>query len=109
MRVTVNKHQAHVFDTADRFETVRGRIEVRHDMGFTCGLETSIQVIDPTVVGANKGTLVPRCGLAHLRAAMAANVVHGANLTVITTNDNDRILTNIYQLIVAFFRYFAAM
>ena len=104
MRVTVNKHQAHVFYTADRFETVRGCIKVRHDVGFTCGLETAIQVIDPTVVGANKGALVPRCGLAHLRAAMAANVVHGANLTVITTNDNDRILTNIYQLIVAHFR-----
>ena len=78
-------------------------------MGFTCGLETAIQVVDPTVVGANKRALVPSCGLAHLRATMAANVVHGANLTVITTNDNDRILTNIYQLIVTFFRYFAAM
>ena len=65
-------------------------------MGFARGLKTAIEVIDPAMVRADKGTLIPRCGFAYLRAAMAANVVHGSNLTVVATNNNDRVLTNVY-------------
>ena len=89
MRVTVNKHQAHVFDTADRFETMCCRVKIGHDMGLACRFQTAIEVVDPAVIRTDKGALIPRCVFAHLRATMATNVVHGANLTVITTDHDD--------------------
>ena len=37
IRVTVNKHKSHVFDTANGFESMVLGVKVGHDVGFTRG------------------------------------------------------------------------
>ena len=85
------------------------RIKVRHNVGFTRRFQTTVEVINPSVIRADKGALVPCCGFAHLRTAVTADVVHRPNLAIITADDNNRVLTNLDKLVVALCRDFTAV
>ena len=76
-------------------------VEIAHHVRFSSRLKTTVKVINPAVVGADKGLPVARLGLADPGAAMPANVVHRVNLPVLAARDDDVVLANFQELVVA--------
>ena len=98
--VTVDEHQAHIGHASDRFQSMGSRIKVRHHMGFSGGFQRTVNVVNPTVIGANIGFAVPDDLLADPCATMATDVVHRDDLARFGPRDDDRILANFDELIV---------
>ena len=72
-------------------------------------LQRSIGRVGPLVIGADELLSVPGFFSANLRAAMSADVVHGADDSIIATNHNHRIRIHRYHEEIAGFRNLAGM
>ena len=70
-------------------------------MGFSGGFQRTVNVVNPTVIGANIRFAVPGHCLANPRAPMATDVVHRGDFTGFSSRDDNRVLANLNKLVVA--------
>ena len=95
IRVTVDKHQAHVNHHAGLFEPMAGHIEIRTHVHFPRGLQTAVGVVNPAMVGADKGLAIACHLLTNPGTAMSAYIHQRTHFATVIAHDNQGVLANI--------------
>ena len=88
-RVAVDKDQPHVDFDARLLQAVIPDIEAVPDFHFTRRFQAAISVVDPTVIGADKGLAIAATRLANAGTAVATNIHQRVDLAIGVAHDDN--------------------